>query len=161
LTANQKSFEDFFRLLYDRVYVEAVADSYYLQGRGFTKTDILQALQATTGTDWSAFYDEAVSTAGDMPMETYLETAGLLLIPTPQEPGAKVLATRGAALRAFPENVVIRDGELAARAAARPFQMPLQYVILDNPNASAEARLIREHWLRLYDESTGIDWDAY
>ncbi len=80
-TKNKNSFEDFFRLFYERMYLESEADSYYIQGRAYTTNDILQALEDTTGTSWNHFYKNMIATPGDIPFEFYLDLAGLNLIP--------------------------------------------------------------------------------
>jgi len=76
-TKNKKTFEDFFRLLYKRIYLEAEPDSYYIQGRAYSIEDILQALEDTTNTPWNHFYHTMIATPGDIPFEFYLELAGL------------------------------------------------------------------------------------
>jgi len=80
-TRNRKSFEDFMQLLYQRFYVDAPAESYYLPGRGYTTQDVLQTLEDLTGGSWQEFYDKLIASPGDIPLNDYLTYAGLQLLP--------------------------------------------------------------------------------
>lgn len=79
LTDNEKSFEDFFKLLYQRFYAQSEAENYYLKGQGYTTEDILKALEDTTGTLWNRFYQNLIASAGDINFEYFLSFADLVL----------------------------------------------------------------------------------
>ncbi|EKD77044.1 MAG: peptidase M61 protein [uncultured bacterium] len=75
LTHNKKNFLDFFNLFYNRMYVQAKPDSYYLKGRGYTTQDIVQALQDTTQTDWHEFFKKNIASPGQIAYGYYLQYA--------------------------------------------------------------------------------------
>ncbi|MFB3789493.1 MAG: hypothetical protein ACE15F_24305 [bacterium] len=173
-TANQKTFEDFFHLLYQRQYSNTAADSYYAPGRGFTTADVLQALSDTTGSDWHNFYTEWIATTGDIPFETYLAYAGLILRPQAPSPAA-ALPAAPISWDLFweeqwpipvPPLEVLSPADKAGRPAdllARGQMVVLQdtvfvpYEIVESPDPSPLARQIREDWLKpVPDASTRV-----
>lgn len=77
LTQNKKNFLDFYNLFYNKMYIQATPDSYYLKGRGYTTQDILQALQDTTKTDWHDFFQKNISSPGQIEYAHYLKYANL------------------------------------------------------------------------------------
>jgi predicted metalloprotease with PDZ domain len=78
-TANHKALDDAFRLLRDRTWGAPNA-SYYLQGRGYTEEDIVQAVSATAGTDMHAWFDRYVGGTEDMNYDEVLGPAGMRLV---------------------------------------------------------------------------------
>jgi predicted metalloprotease with PDZ domain len=79
LTNNEKSFMDFFNLLYERNYQNADAENYYYKGKGYTTEDIFSALEDTTNSSWDSFYTNYIASPGDYPIGYYLSHAGLNL----------------------------------------------------------------------------------
>lgn len=77
-THGQKSLLDVMRYMYHEFY-EAPVTSYYGPGRGFEEKDVLDALDAVTGSDFAPFFDRYVSGAEAMPYQQALATVGLQL----------------------------------------------------------------------------------
>ncbi len=174
-TANQKTFEDFFHLLYQRQYSGAPADSYYAPGRGFTTADVLQALEDTTGSDWQAFYTDWIATTGDIPFETFLAYAGLILRPQVTTSSSQIPASSlyrdmfweeqwpypmprldivaSAAAQKHGAEELFQPGDM------RPFadQTFVPYEIVESTDPTPLARQIREDWLKpVPDASTRV-----
>ena len=167
-TGNQKTFEDFFQLLYQRTYGQAPAESYYAPGRGFTTADVLQALADTTGSDWQAFYQDWIATTGDIPFETFLAHAGLLLKPQGQARSAETLFSVSPMSwdlfweeqwpfsdllweinpKTFSDQIQKLD--LDPRSLFQPPENPIfvPYEIVEAPEVSPLEWQIREDWLR-------------
>lgn len=76
-TKNRKNFEDFFRLLYTRFYRQTGSETYYAPGRGYTTEDIRRALEDATQSAWPFFFDEYISTSGDIPFPLFLNYAAM------------------------------------------------------------------------------------
>jgi predicted metalloprotease with PDZ domain len=77
-THGQKSLLDVMRYMYHEFY-QAPATSYYGPGRGFEEKDVLDALDAVTGSDFAPFFDRYVSGTEAMPYQQVLATVGLQL----------------------------------------------------------------------------------
>jgi predicted metalloprotease with PDZ domain len=105
-TANHKSLDDAFRLLRDRTWGAANA-SYYLQGRGYTEEDVVQAVSDAAGVDMHAWFDRHVGATDDMNYDDVTGPAGLRLIHDGQTYRLEPLAS------ATPAQRLIRDGWVA------------------------------------------------
>lgn len=79
-TGNQKNFIDLFHLLYERFYINADAETYYMKGRGYSSDDILNALEELTGDEWDDEFNAWIRSPGDLPLGDALKTAGIDLI---------------------------------------------------------------------------------
>ncbi|MGH9350739.1 MAG: M61 family metallopeptidase [Terriglobia bacterium] len=86
-TGGKKSLDDVMRSMYKKFY-EAPALTYYLPGRGYTEQDILEALNAVSGSDFTDFFRRYVQGTDEPPYNQVLASAGLKL---------KVSASPGAA----------------------------------------------------------------
>jgi len=80
-THGTKSLDDAFRLLRDRTW-NAPNASYYLQGRGYTESDVEQAVSDAAGVNMHAWFDAHVGGTEDMDYASVLAPAGLRLITT-------------------------------------------------------------------------------
>ena len=78
-TNNHKSLDDAFRLLRDRTWGAPNA-SYYLQGRGYTEDDVVNAVSDAAGVDLHAWFDGHVGGTEDMNYDEVLEPAGMRLV---------------------------------------------------------------------------------
>jgi predicted metalloprotease with PDZ domain len=77
-TQGRKSLLDVVQAMYHKFY-EAPATSYYGPGRGYEEEDILEALQAVTGSDFTSFFQRYVRGTEALPYEEALKLAGLEL----------------------------------------------------------------------------------
>jgi predicted metalloprotease with PDZ domain len=77
-TNNRKSLDNAFRLLRDRTWGAPNA-SYYLQGRGYTEEDVVQAASDAAGVDMHAWFDRFVGGTDDMDYDEVLAAAGMKL----------------------------------------------------------------------------------
>ncbi|HXJ92477.1 MAG TPA: PDZ domain-containing protein [Terriglobia bacterium] len=77
-TEGQKSLDDVVRLMYGRFY-GAVQQSYYLPGRGYEESDILQALNETSGSDFTDFFKRYIQGTDALPYSEIMTKAGLVL----------------------------------------------------------------------------------
>lgn len=75
-TGNHKSLDDAFRLLRDRTWGAPNA-SYYLQGRGYTEEDVVQAVSDVAGTDMHPWFELHVGGTEDMNYDEVAAPAGL------------------------------------------------------------------------------------
>jgi predicted metalloprotease with PDZ domain len=78
-TANHKSLDDAFKILRDRTW-NAPNASYYLQGRGYTEEDVVQAVSEAAGIDMHDWFDKHVGSTEDMDYESVLAPAGMRLV---------------------------------------------------------------------------------
>ncbi len=116
-TKNQKTFEDFFRLLYQRCYEEAESDSYYFKGRAYTTKDVLKALEDTTGTRWDHFYETLVASPGEINLAHYLSFAALKLKTEDHDPPLPYTGlTLASGQGGFPKITSIHDQAPAGQA---------------------------------------------
>jgi len=102
-TANHKSLDDAFRLLRDRTWGAPNA-SYYLQGRGYTEDDVVQAVSDAAATDMHAWFERHVAGTEDMNYDEVVGPAGMRLVRDGTNFRLEPLATATAAQKA------IRDG---------------------------------------------------
>jgi len=77
-THGQRSLDDVLRLMYGKFY-ESPAATYYLRGRGYTETDILDAVNQISGTDLTPFFQQYVAGTASLPYNEILAKAGLTL----------------------------------------------------------------------------------
>ena len=82
-TGGSKSLEDVMRLMYQRFY-GAPAATYYLPGRGYGESDILQAVNEVSGSDFTDFFRRYVQGTDPLPYGE-LAKAGLQLKNGPQD----------------------------------------------------------------------------
>jgi predicted metalloprotease with PDZ domain len=77
-TGGKKSLDDVLRAMYRKFY-EAPAATYYLPGRGYAEHDILEALNAVSGSDFTDFFRRYVQGTDELPYDQILGAAGLKL----------------------------------------------------------------------------------
>lgn len=77
-TDGQKSLDDVLRYLYHRFY-EAPAATSYGPGRGYTESDLLNALNVVSGSDFRDFFERYVRGTEPLPYASVLALAGLAL----------------------------------------------------------------------------------
>jgi predicted metalloprotease with PDZ domain len=86
------------RLMWRRFWLAPRA-SYYLQGRGYTDADFMQALREVSGADYGDFYRRYIDGVEELPYEAILEKVGLRLTESggrytltldPSAPGAEL-----------------------------------------------------------------------
>ena len=77
-TGGRKSLDDVMRLMWRRFW-EAPAESYYLQGRGYTGADFQRAVSEVAGTDYGPFFRRYVSGTDELPYAEVLGRVGLRL----------------------------------------------------------------------------------
>lgn len=86
-TRGRKSLVDVFNGLYGRFYENAEPSPGGWRGAGFDTQDLLDELERTTGTSWTPFYETAIASPGDLPLEHFFSLAGLELAPDPATTG--------------------------------------------------------------------------
>lgn len=77
-TGGQKSLDDVVRLMYGRFY-GATQQTYYLPGRGYEESDILQALNEASGSDFSDFFKRYIQGTDALPYSEIMTKAGLAI----------------------------------------------------------------------------------
>jgi predicted metalloprotease with PDZ domain len=77
-TKGQKTLLDVLSRLYQECY-QSPATSYYGPGRGYRETDILEALNAVTGSDFGPFFDRDVRGTDEIAYNETLKAVGLQL----------------------------------------------------------------------------------
>ena len=77
-TEGRKSLDDVLRWMYEKFY-QAPAASYYLAGHGYEEKDILEALNAVSGSDFGEFFARYVQGTVELPVAEELAKAGLKL----------------------------------------------------------------------------------
>lgn len=77
-TNGEKSLHDVMRLLYRRFYLSPAA-TYYLPGKGYTETDLIDAFNSVTGSDFADFFSHFVQGADPLPYAATLSLAGMQL----------------------------------------------------------------------------------
>jgi predicted metalloprotease with PDZ domain len=106
-TGGRKSLEDVLRLMYHRFY-EAAPASYYGPGCGYEEKDILDAVNAVAGSDFTSFFERYVRGTEALAYDSSLALAGLKLrvaakagappdlgvISNPVATGVRVMAVR-------------------------------------------------------------------
>jgi len=104
-------------LLRDRTWGAANA-SYYLQGRGYTEEDVVQAVSDAAGVDMHAWFDKHVGDTEDMNYDEVLGPAGMRLVR--DAGGANNAAWRLEPIAdATPAQVAIRDGWVSGKTTSR------------------------------------------
>jgi predicted metalloprotease with PDZ domain len=83
-TGGSKSLDDVVRLMYQRFY-GAPAATYYLPGRGYEESDILQAVNEVSGSDFTGFFRRYVQGTDPLPYSETLAKAGLQLKNGPED----------------------------------------------------------------------------
>ena len=139
-TRGAKSLEDVLRLMY-RDFYQAPASSYYGPGRGYEEKDILEALEAVTGSDFRPWFARYIQGADELPYAEALAQAGLRLrvaVAPGSPPSLGVLTQlleRGLRIAA------IRAGEAADRAGLSRDDVLLAVDDLSLATAELEDRL--------------------
>ena len=77
-TGGQKSLDDVLLAMYRRFYAAPAAD-YYGPGQGYKSEDILQAVNAVAGSDFTTFFEHYVRGTEPLPYAPTLASAGLQL----------------------------------------------------------------------------------
>ncbi len=85
-TDGAKSLDDLMRSMYQKFF-EAPLSSYYLPGRGYQEDDILAALNAVSGADFTDFFEHYVRGTAPLPYKEVLAKAGVQLTES-VEPGS-------------------------------------------------------------------------
>ena len=75
-TGGAKSLDDILRVMYQKFY-EAPPATYYGPGRGYEEKDILDALKAVSGNDFTDFFGKYVQGTAPLPYAETLAKAGL------------------------------------------------------------------------------------
>jgi predicted metalloprotease with PDZ domain len=75
-TQGRKSLLDVMHWMYSKFY-DAAPTSYYGRGRGYEEKDIVEALNAVTGSDFTPFFERYVCGTEDLPYAETLKWAGL------------------------------------------------------------------------------------
>ena len=84
-TKGQKTLLDVVQSMYRKFY-QSPATSYYGPGRGFEEKDVVEALSAISGSDFTPFFERYVSGTDPLPYQEALGMAGLRLrIETPSD----------------------------------------------------------------------------
>jgi predicted metalloprotease with PDZ domain len=108
-----KSLDDVARTLRDRTW-NAPADSYYLQGRGYTEADVERAASDVYGSDLHDWFERHVGGVEEVDFTPLLRPFGLVATVATVENGARRW-TVGESADATAEQVRLRDGWLAGR----------------------------------------------
>jgi predicted metalloprotease with PDZ domain len=66
------------RLMYRKFY-ESPPTTYYLQGRGYTEKDVLDAVNQVSGSDFAPFFQQYIAGTTPLPYKEVLAKAGLTL----------------------------------------------------------------------------------
>ena len=90
-TNGAKSLDDVLRLLKQRTW-DAPSNSYYLQGRGYTETDVERAVSEVAGVDMKPWFDRYIGGTDDLPWQQALDVVGLRLTLTPAAQGMPAYA---------------------------------------------------------------------
>lgn len=114
-TGGEKSLDDVMRSMYQKYY-ESPAISYYLPGRGYTEQDILEALNAVSGTDFTDFFRRYVQGTDALPYNQVLASAGLELIASAAPSAAPSLGILGQSVDNGIRIAAVRPGGAADRA---------------------------------------------
>lgn len=78
-THGQKSLLDLMRYMYHKFY-QASPASYYAPGRGYEETDLMEALDSITGSDFAPFFASYVSGTDALPYAQTLAIGGFQLL---------------------------------------------------------------------------------
>ncbi len=114
-TGGQKSLDDVIRYLYKKFY-EAPGITYYGPGKGYEESDVLNALNQVSGSDFGSFFGSFIKGTEPLPYDKTLALAGMKL-QAEVEPGAS--PSLGILSAAEDQGVRIRavlPGEAADRA---------------------------------------------
>lgn len=114
-TDGKKSLDDLMRSMYNRFY-NAPAATYYLSGRGYRERDILDALNAVSGTDFSVFFKQYVQGTAELPYERVLAAAGMSLKVSTGPDAAPSLGILGEPVDNGIRIMAVRPGKAADRA---------------------------------------------
>ncbi|MGH9395542.1 MAG: M61 family metallopeptidase [Terriglobia bacterium] len=114
-TEGKKSLDDVMRAMYNKFY-NAPPATYYLPGRGYTEEDILEALNAVSGTDFTDFFKRYVEGADELPYDRILAAAGLSLKISTGPDTAPSLGILGQSVDNGIRIMAVRPGKAADRA---------------------------------------------
>lgn len=114
-TGGEKSLDDVMRYMYQKYY-ESPAATYYLPGRGYTEGDILSALNAVSGTDFTDFFRRYVQGTDALPYNQVLASAGLELTASAAAGAAPSLGILGQSVDTGIRVAAVRPGGAADRA---------------------------------------------
>jgi len=78
-TGGRRTLDDVMRLMWRRFWLAPRA-GYYLQGKGYTDADFLQALKAVGGADYGDFYRRYIDGVEELPYREVLGKVGLTLV---------------------------------------------------------------------------------
>lgn len=114
-TGGKKSLDDVMRSMYKKFY-EAPASTYYLPGRGYTERDILEALNAVSGTDFTDFFRRYIQGTDELPYDRVLDAAGIKLNVSASPGAAPSLGILGESVDNGIRIRAVRPGKAADRA---------------------------------------------
>lgn len=114
-TDGKKSLDDLMRTMYNEFY-NAPAATYYLPGRGYTEQNILDALNAVSGSNFSEFFERYVRGTAELPYERVLAAAGMSLKISTGPDAAPSLGILGESVDNGIRIMAVRPGKAADRA---------------------------------------------
>lgn len=139
-TGGQKSLGDVMRAMYQKFY-EAPAATYYLPGRGYTEHDILAALNAVSGSDFTDFFTRYVQGTDELPYNQVLASAGLKLNVSVPPGAVPSLGILGESVDNGIRVAAVRPGRAADRAGLSVGDTLIAVDQLSLATASLTARL--------------------
>jgi len=80
LTANRRSLDDLMRELYRATYGEAEVEHYFLRGKGYTETDVLDACEVVGGKSARRYLKRLIESRDDMDYNKALAHVGLRVV---------------------------------------------------------------------------------
>ncbi|HET7563405.1 MAG TPA: hypothetical protein VFJ96_00315 [Gemmatimonadaceae bacterium] len=116
-THNAKSLDDVLRALKARSW-DAPNASYYLQGRGYTEEDVVQAASEVMGTDMHPWFAQYVGGVADLPWKETLALAGMQLTVSDTGNGHGYVVSEMP--NATPEQLRVRQGWLTGTSGSTP-----------------------------------------
>lgn len=114
-TGGRKSLDDVMRAMYTKFY-DAPAATYYLPGRGYTESDILEELNAVSGGNFNEFFRQYVEGTAELPYEQAFAAAGLMLKVSTGSAAAPSLGILGEAIDNGIRVMAVRPGKAADKA---------------------------------------------
>jgi predicted metalloprotease with PDZ domain len=114
-TGGKQSLDDVLRAMYRKFY-DAPAATYYLPGKGYRESDILQAMNDVSGSDFTSFFNQYVRGTAALPCARVLAAAGLELSASPPANSPPSLGALTQLVENGYEVMAVRPGGPADRA---------------------------------------------